>query len=275
MTKISVIIPVHNAACTVERAIESVISQSYTDWELLICNDASTDNSLEVIHRFNSDKITVLNNRESIGAGLTRQRLLDIASGDYICFLDADDWYEPDFFERMLGYTQYADIVKCKFRHYNASCGEIENTNQYDRMLLDLQGDCLLQDIYDKYNYGRLVLWNGMYKKSLFDGIKFDNIKACEDYICVGQLYNKSDVIIADYYGYNYRCSDNSTFSSVSEYSEFYFNYASYKLGLMSDNDMLQYLLDFDNIYNSVKDDKIFDITDTLLQHIYDKLDNE
>jgi glycosyltransferase involved in cell wall biosynthesis len=98
MPKISVILCVYNGGNTIERTIESVLNQTFTEFELIIINDGSKDNTLEVISRFNDRRIQVLSypNR---GLATSRNRGLANATGDYISFIDADDLWSADKLE--------------------------------------------------------------------------------------------------------------------------------------------------------------------------------
>ena len=97
MSKVSIIMPVYNAEKYLCEAIESVLKQTYADFELLLINDMSTDNSKQIcIEYAKRDRRIVLleNNSESHGPGPTRNIGLEHASGEYIYFMDADDWID-------------------------------------------------------------------------------------------------------------------------------------------------------------------------------------
>ena len=96
--KVSVILPVFNGGKYIKKAIDSVLSQSLKEFELIIINDGSTDNTLEIIESFSDSRI-ILINQENLGPGASRNRALDIASGEYVMYLDADDWFCRDAFE--------------------------------------------------------------------------------------------------------------------------------------------------------------------------------
>ena len=95
MCKISVILPVFNGEKYIEKAIKSVLNQSLKDFELIIVNDGSTDKTLSIINSFDDSRITVIN-QSNQGPGTSRNNALKIACGDYIMFLDADDWFSDD-----------------------------------------------------------------------------------------------------------------------------------------------------------------------------------
>lgn len=93
--KISVILPVFNEERYIEKAIGSVLNQSIDDFELIVVNDGSTDNTIDVIRGFDDERIKVVNQTNQ-GPGASRNNALRIASGDYVMFLDGDDWYCGD-----------------------------------------------------------------------------------------------------------------------------------------------------------------------------------
>lgn len=89
---ISVLMPCYNSEQYLEEAILSIINQSYDNWELLICNDASTDNSLKILQKYKSDKIKIFENKYNLGYLKTCNFLFSKAIGDYITFQDSDDY---------------------------------------------------------------------------------------------------------------------------------------------------------------------------------------
>jgi glycosyltransferase involved in cell wall biosynthesis len=96
---VSVIIPFYNRINYVKRAVESVINQSYFDWEIILIDDCSLD-KLDIQYEFSIDhlsKIKLITNKQNLGPGLSRQAGLDVAIGEYVCFLDSDDFYHLDF----------------------------------------------------------------------------------------------------------------------------------------------------------------------------------
>jgi glycosyltransferase involved in cell wall biosynthesis len=98
---VSIIIPYYNKTDTINRSVDSVLNQTYTNWELIIIDDKS-EAPLEVNEDWNSRQIVCLKNEDNLGPGLSRQRGLDIARGEFICFLDSDDYWLPDFLSESL-----------------------------------------------------------------------------------------------------------------------------------------------------------------------------
>ncbi len=114
MKKFSVIMPVYCGAITVRKAIESVLAQTYENFELILINDMSSDNSMQILNEFKPHpKVTVLASSTNNGIGATRNAGIQVATGDYISFLDQDDiWYHDKLDSDALTFMDSkADII--------------------------------------------------------------------------------------------------------------------------------------------------------------------
>ena len=110
---VSVIMPSYNTAKYISESIESVLKQTYTNWELIIVDDCSTDNTDEVIATFlGDDRIRYIKNEKNSGAAVSRNRALREASGKYIAFLDSDDLWAPEKLEKQIDFMA---STGCKF----------------------------------------------------------------------------------------------------------------------------------------------------------------
>src|SRR3982751_5869561 len=94
----SVIVPAFNAARTVERCLRSILDQSFSDFELIVVDDASSDDTVAIISKFRDPRLKLLRTERNAGPGSSRNRALASAKGRHIIFVDADDWIEPGFF---------------------------------------------------------------------------------------------------------------------------------------------------------------------------------
>jgi len=114
--KVSVIVPIYNASKYLEKCINSIVNQTYKNLEIVLVNDGSTDNSLAICNKFKTDNRVVLIDQVNKGAAIARNSGLDIASGDYIAFVDADDWVDTTFNEKLVNLSQNtnSDISICK-----------------------------------------------------------------------------------------------------------------------------------------------------------------
>lgn len=117
---VSIVMPAYNTGTYIAESIRSVIAQTYPDWELLIVDDCSSDNTIEIIQSFNDERIRLFVNEVNSGAAVSRNRALREARGRWIAFLDSDDLWAPDKLEKQLAfmkkhgyafsYTKYSEI---------------------------------------------------------------------------------------------------------------------------------------------------------------------
>ncbi len=103
---VSIIMPAYNTGDCIAESIRSILSQSYEQWELLIVDDCSTDNTCQVVDSFSDNRIRLLRNPTNSGAAVSRNYALREAKGRYIAFLDSDDLWEPEKLERQLAFMQ-------------------------------------------------------------------------------------------------------------------------------------------------------------------------
>ena len=101
---VSIVMPAYNAVKYIHRAVESVLRQTYTDWELLIVDDGSADGTEQLIQNLieMDERIKLVKNRENIGVAETRNRGVELAKGEWIAFLDSDDIWHPDKLQEQL-----------------------------------------------------------------------------------------------------------------------------------------------------------------------------
>ena len=123
MPKVSVIIPFNNVENYIEECLNSVLSQTLDDIEVILINDASTDRTLEIVEWYlqKDSRIKLININERKGQGFARNRGIEIATGEYIGFVDSDDFIESDMFECLYNSakTNNTDISMCQVREYD------------------------------------------------------------------------------------------------------------------------------------------------------------
>jgi Glycosyltransferases involved in cell wall biogenesis len=120
MPEVSIITPCYNSSKFLQQTVDSVLNQTFTDWEWLITDDKSTDNSVEIIRKVNDERIKLTVAEKNGGAGHARNLSLEKASGRFITFLDADDFWEPNFLEEMVSFMKkenaelaYSNYSRC------------------------------------------------------------------------------------------------------------------------------------------------------------------
>lgn len=202
---ISVILTLYNVENYIEETIDSILNQTYTDFELIVVNDCSTDNSLSIVKNIKDKRIKIINNKNNVGCGLSRRIGVLNAKGNYISFIDADDIVDSKFLETLynVSITTDSDIVSCDWIEFNEDSSKI-HTNNY--------GTYYNNDKYLKPNPNNLPFPNvKLYKSKLFKNYKYSELRFNEDYesgMILIDLANKTTYI--DYIGYKYRQHQNS-----------------------------------------------------------------
>ena len=174
MAAVSIIVPAYNAQKTIGRCIESILNQTYTDFELLVMDDGSKDETPEIIDRYAAkDARVIAVHKPNSGVSDTRNQALDRASGRYIQFLDADDWISPDatrLFVRAMEDNPTCDMVIADFYRVvgekMSQKGDIEEEKLLTR---EEYADEMMRNPADFY-YG--VLWNKFFRRSIIEEYK-------------------------------------------------------------------------------------------------------
>ena len=168
---VSVIIPSYNHAQYIETAIESVLGQTYSNLELIIVDDGSSDNSHEVIRKYESDpRVTAILNSENRGQSYVFNRALEVAQGDFVSLLPSDDWYLPEKTERQVGKFLQSDpsvgVVYCRGQRY------FEDTKEYRNVKLPV----FTGWVADKFiSWGAFVYpVTPLFRRSVFDDSPMD-----------------------------------------------------------------------------------------------------
>ena len=138
MVKVSVILTAFNEEKYIAKAIESILAQTLTDFELIIVNDGSTDNTLNIIKGFGDERI-ILINQENSGPGASRNRALKMAKGEYVMYLDGDDWYRDDALE--IAYDEAkakdTDFTFYQMINYDDKTGKVYENDWFDLVIFD------------------------------------------------------------------------------------------------------------------------------------------
>lgn len=172
--------PAYNAEKTIGRAIESVLNQTVSYIELLIVNDGSTDKTYEIAGQYKDPRITLIN-QSNKGLSGARNTGLERVKGDYVAFIDSDDWYEKDYVERLMSsiVTNHSQLVVCGMiahNYTNTSCSALFNST-YDSFWRNAE----FLSIFESGIMNSVC--NKLYKTSILHGyaLKFKKISIVED----------------------------------------------------------------------------------------------
>jgi glycosyltransferase involved in cell wall biosynthesis len=190
---ISVIIPVYNVEPYLRKCLDSVLNQSYRDLEILIVDDGSTDGSGKVCDEYRNDERVRVFHTENRGLSAARNYALDRSHGDYIAFIDSDDWFEVTALQTFLTNAQEtgADIVACQF--YQEYVDKTVRPSGFDTEFV-AKGDEVLKVMVIDHKLTEDV-WNKFYRASLFEGIRYPEGLIFEDKATTYKLLQKSQVL--------------------------------------------------------------------------------
>lgn len=205
---VSIIMPTYNCGEFIEKTINSIINQTYTNWELIIVDDCSNDNTKEVLKKYEADKrINYIKLTKNSGAAVARTKAIKRANGNYIAFLDSDDLWYPDKLTKQLKFM--------KENNYDFTCTAYEQIDENDKLLNKVI------NTRKKADYNRILLdcpvgnSTVMYNVDKLGKFKVPNIRKRNDDALWLQIIKKAKYI----YGYNevlmkYRIRRNSISSN-------------------------------------------------------------
>lgn len=218
MTKVSIIIPVYNSEKYLKKCLTSVCSQSLEDIEIIILNDASTDDSLDIIKTFkkNDFRIKVINMDKNVGPGVLRNIGISQSNGEYIGFVDSDDYIDKNMYlELYKGITEYeTDIASSGFIKEICGVDYKKILHRVDRKL----NDSMIIDTKNNPSFlcnAPVVCWNKLYKHDFIDKFSFPEESKYEDYPMIIKMLGSTDRIFALNKGlYHYRIRPSSITTS-------------------------------------------------------------
>ena len=229
MNKISVIIPVFNREKTIERCLKSICNQTVQDLEIIVIDDGSQDATLDIVQQISSkdNRIRVIQNKKNSGAGFSRNRGLEVTNGNYISFIDSDDFLHPETMRHvydtiklenrpdLIRFPQSAlffigdlsfNINFASNNIFNQHCGEIATSEHYAYVALETPGVC-----------------NKIWRRDLIGNTTFPPTK-WEDYPFSTPLFGKAKRIFflpnGSYYYCHYISAGNTTLKDVKKKSD-------------------------------------------------------
>lgn len=222
---ISVIIPCYNAEKTLDKCLKSVVQQLFTNLEIIIVDDGSTDGTLKICEEFqNKDERIQIITQSNYGVSKARNEGIKVATGKYVCFVDSDDWVEPTYCSELLNLlvTENADISIIEASYEDESGRVIfkkptskENILEGNRALILLLQDHVIQS----------HPWGKLYKTKYLKSISFpENLKCFEDYSTLFKIFDKAEKVVrSDEKLYHYIQLKDSLSHDLSPKMAYYF----------------------------------------------------
>lgn len=216
MAEIGIIVPVYNTDKYISRCIESIFDQTFSDFELLLVDDGSTDKSREICEQYaKSDSRVKVFHQSNQGQGVARNKALDWmyanSSCEWICFVDSDDWLHPKMLEYLYQTAkQYnSKISICQFEKK----AEAVSDNEIGQLTVKLYQT---EEFYCCNSLHSVVVWGKLYHRDCFDELRFPEIRACEDaFVAYRTLFQFDTIPVIEMPLYIYFLSPVSTMRSV------------------------------------------------------------
>ena len=217
MPYLSVIVPVYNVEDHLHKCVDSIINQTFQDFEIILVNDGSTDSSPQICEDYlkKDARIKVIH-QQNEGVSVARNTGIELAEGDYITFVDSDDWLDAEMYEKMCDITRLEktnEVVMCDFKTVKGNLKE-EVTSELRPGYFSKQQ--IINEIYPTLvvteDFGRIPIvsvWSCLFKRSLLvdNRLNFDAVlKYSEDYLFMANVMIKahSYYYLKGHYYYNY-----------------------------------------------------------------------
>lgn len=196
--KVSILMPVYKVEPYLERMLHSVFTQTYSNIEYVFVDDCSPDHSLKVLtnviskHGIGKDKYVIVKHPQNEGIAVSRSDCIAKAKGDYVFFVDSDDWIESDTVEHLVAATKDGkiDIVGCDYMKEFLSGKSTYHHENYSDSCRENLVRCLNYDI-------STALWKLLIRRSLFDCFPISRINIGEDYIISIKLYYYAESFVS------------------------------------------------------------------------------
>lgn len=220
MEKISVIIPIYNVEKYLKRCLDSVLKQTYQNIEIILIDDGSTDTSGLIADEYSKQykNINVVHKRNE-GIGQTRNLGIQMAKGEYILFVDSDDYIDENMIEQMhlVAVNNNCDLVCCnKYRIYEKNNRGMVTDEEMEPIKFFSRKEAL--GVFLLTKYVDVVFWNKLIKKDLFEGIRCPN-GIYEDLATIYKLLLKANKIANMYNPFYYYCQRESSITD-EKYNE-------------------------------------------------------
>lgn len=243
--KVSVVVTAYNVEKYISKTIESIINQTYKNLEIIIVNDNSIDNTLNVINKYNDPRIILINNSENVGAGKSRQIGISKCTGEFIEIIDGDDWISFDYIEKLVRKQQEtgADMVGGGVLTVNENTGECVGHSFGNITVIEKQK-------YLIYSGGKIMYLNNMIvKKELYDLVPYVDWRYCEDTpVIVRLFYYANKVSYIQDIGYNYLQRKDSLCHSINKA-------VHYLLCARCAIDLMQFFSNKEDLYSNLYDE--------------------
>lgn len=219
--KITIIIPVYKVEPYIRKCVESIIGQTYRQIEVILVDDGSPDNCGAICDEYaRADSRIIVIHTENEGVYIARNKALDVATGDYLMFVDSDDWVEPEFCETALRLALENNVQMVAFK-FNLVFADRDGSimDKRPRAFHEtgyMEASEAVRHLIFRDSMGN-YLWNKLYKRSLFDGVRFPEGRVLQDQAVVYLMMLRAGrIYVSDAVLYNYLQHPGSITDTIS-----------------------------------------------------------
>lgn len=217
----SIIVPVYNAEKTIRHCLDSILAQQFKDFEIIIINDGSTDNTLDILDEYsNKDTRIKLYSFDNSGVSITRQRGIALSTGEYLLFVDSDDSIKSELLQNL--YTTIVEFNSPDIIRYQASLINDAIYKDHNRYNYFNQSNCELSGMealrmWSIPNKKYAVYWLFAFKKIIFSHVLFmPNLRCYEDVALIPLLIASAErTVTINYIGYTYLCNNANSLTNI------------------------------------------------------------
>lgn len=220
--KISIIIPVYKAERYLNRCVDSILNQTYQNLEIILVDDGSPDHSGIICDEYarRDQRIKVLHQQNG-GQSKARNEAFNIAEGEYYCFVDADDYIDSKYIEILYNrlVENQADVSMCDFIEFKDEFVDTTNSAQKENVKWCKKGYDVIKCMHTVPGELFVVMWGKLFKKELFEKVRFPEGRICEDLAVLYRLYDKATKIVysSETLYFYYRNNENSSTYKVND----------------------------------------------------------
>lgn len=216
---VSIIVPIYNVEPFLEKCVNSLLNQTYTNIEVILVDDGSPDECPDICDKYREEdhRVKVIHKKNG-GLSSARNSGLKVCRGDYIMFVDSDDWIEVDLIEKMVKVMRNNPVQL-------VTCGRCVTDENYQEKIISGKSEILsVKEVIKKSIFNNeigIAAWGKLYKRIILENIEFPEGEIHEDVAIIYHIFNKCSLIyVLDYAGYYYRY--NADGISKQQYSKKY-----------------------------------------------------
>ena len=232
--KVSVIVPVYNVEKYIDRCVSSILRQTYKNIEVILVDDGSPDNCGKIIDDYaKKDSRIKIIHQENAGLSMARNEAIKIATGEYFCFVDSDDYLDDNQIQRLIEllYDYNADISMTHFCYFSGD--KVSRSDIKDKAgntglgsdttdIVELSNIDCIRNMHMVTDELYVVMWGKLFKRELFDEIFFPAGRICEDLAILYKIYDRAKSVVYSKEVLYFYFKDNANSVTFSIKDKFY-----------------------------------------------------